>query len=51
MTELYCVRSSDIINGQNLIKEIKKALKERDTRRVRQMLNEINDIFLNAKRM
>ena len=49
MTELLYMKASDAVKGQELVAGVKQMMKERNTHRARQMLNEINDIFLNAK--
>ena len=51
MTEYMCLRPEDIVKGQDLIKAVKQAIKQRRIHEAMQRLNELNDILMNAKRI
>ena len=48
---MYSIKDDEIESGQNLIIKVRHAIKEGNMMVAFQMLNKINDIFLNAKKV
>lgn len=47
--EYQAIKTDEVIRGIKLVKEAKASIKQRQLRIASQKLNEINDIFINAK--
>jgi len=49
--EVYTLKASDIVSGQDFIKETRQLIKQRRLAEASRNLTKINDIFLDAKRI